>query len=123
MIALSRYQTLFPNHFTKTGSLKQNAPEPTIHTWSPNDSAMKSFLGFFTVPISFYIFEDTTRLQNLSYPALTNLDIIELKVPNKASTSIIDAITHLSQHKHVSFSSPYTNRCPQHSTEQYPTCT
>ena len=37
MISLSRYHKLFPKHFTKAGSLKQNTLQTATHTWVCHD--------------------------------------------------------------------------------------
>ena len=70
-IPLTRYKTIFPQHFTKDGHLRKNVLRSIASTWSPHDGQKKHFMGFFTIdiqhktlpkliPLSFYIFEDTT---------------------------------------------------------------
>ena len=118
MIPLSRYHTLFPKHFMKTSSLKPNTLKYTSHTWYIH-SVSKSFLGYFTIDvqhkteqkiilITFYIFENTTRPQDLLYnPPSTHLGIIEFKVPEEVpNTTGTDAITNICQPKQITFSSP-----------------
>ena len=94
-------------HFNKDGNLKQNTPRSTACTWSLPDGHTQHFLGYFTIdlhhkttldviPISFYVFEDSTRpFMLLSYPASIHLGIMEFKVPNKASShAVVDSITN-----------------------------
>ena len=45
-IPLSRYQILFPSHFTKAGSLKPPTLKHTNCIWSPHDSDSKPFPGY-----------------------------------------------------------------------------
>ena len=90
-IPLSGYKTLFPQHFTKEGHLKKNVLRSTASTWSLHDGQKKQFLGFFTmdiqhktspklIPVSFYIFEDTTNpFSQLSYSTSIHLGIVEFK--------------------------------------------
>ena len=98
-IPLTRYKTIFPQHFTKDGHLKKNALRSTASTWSPHDGQRKHFLGFFTVdiqhktlptliPLSFYVFQDSTSPHLLlSYSASIHLGIVEFKIPNEAKTN------------------------------------
>ena len=66
------------------------------------------------IPITFYIFKDTTRPLNLlSFPTSVHLGIIEFKVPNEATTTtVIDAIINISQQQYVTFSSPIQSDMP-----------
>ena len=118
-IPLSHYKTLFPKHFNKDGNLKQNTLRSTTCTWSLHDGHTQHFLGYFTIdiqhkmtpnviPISLYIFEDSTRLfRLLSYPTSIHLGIMELKVPNEASShTLVNSITNNPDVKQVSFSNP-----------------
>ena len=118
-ILLSHFKILFPKHFNKDGNMKQNTLRSTTYTWSPHDGHTQHFLGYFTIdvqhkttpdviPISFYIFEDSTRpFMLLSYPASIHLGIMELKVPNEAlSHAMVNSITNNTDVKQVSFSNP-----------------
>ena len=94
-IPLTHYKTIFPQHFPKDGHLKKNVLRSTASTWSPHDGQRKHFLGFFTVdiqhktlpkliPLSFYIFQDTTNPHLLlSYSASVHLGIVEFKIQMK----------------------------------------
>ena len=130
-IPLSCYRTLFPNHFTSQGHLKKNTFRSTASTWSPHDGRIQQFLGYFTIdvqhkttpkfiPLSFYIFEDSTRPFTLiSYPASIHLGIVEFKVPNEATShAMVNSITNNPDSKHVSFSSPLHSITP---TKKMPT--
>ena len=124
-IPLSCYKTLFPKHFTKNGHLKQNALRSIASTWSPHNGRTKQFLGYFMIdvqhktspqitPLSFYIFEETTRPFTLiSYPTSTHLGIVEFKVPNEASThAMVNSITNTPNSKQVSFNNPLHSSNP-----------
>ena len=84
-------------------------------TWSLHDGQKKHFLGFFTIdiqhktlpkliPLSFYIFEDTTNpFSLLSYSASIHLGIVEFKIPNKAgANAIVNSVTNTAVDKKVS---------------------
>ena len=63
------------------------------------------------IPISFYVFKDSTRPSTLlSYAASVHLGIIEFKVPNKANSHAIDSIQ--SKKKKISFSTPLCYSTP-----------
>ena len=72
IIPLSRYKSIFPQQFHSNGTLKANSLRKTKATWSPHDGKTHHFISFFTVyvehktkpdviPISFYVFKDSTR--------------------------------------------------------------
>ena len=96
IIPLSRYKSLFPHHFHSNSTLKSRSLRKTNVTWSAHDGTTHNFIGFFTIdvqhktkpdviPISFYVFKDSTRPSTLlSYAASIHLGIIEFKVPNEA---------------------------------------
>ena len=115
-IPLSQYRKLFKKNFTKAGNIKSNVLHPTSHLWSSHDSKPQQFWGYFitnihhktnskTLPVRFYIFQDTTNpLILLSYSASERLGIIEFKVPNEAPSAI--AVDTISTTKKVTFSNP-----------------
>ena len=82
----------------------------------------KTLLAFFSIdvqhktkpdiiPISFYVFKDSTRPSTLlSYAASIHLGIIEFKVPNEANSHTIDSIQ--SKKKKISFSTPLCYSTP-----------
>ena len=114
-IPLSCYRKLFKKNFTKAGNIKRNVLCPTSHLWSSHDSTPQKFLGYFiinihhktiskTLPVRFYVFQDTSPPILLSYSASERLGIIKFKVPNEApSTIAVDTIT---TNKKVTFSNP-----------------
>ena len=115
-IPLRQYRSLFPKHFTPYGPLKPHTLRSTQCTCSPHDDETQSFLGFFTtqfqhrttpdiIPITFYIFEDSTRPYTLlSYPASVHLSTVEFKIPNEASShAVIDVTINTSEAKQVIF--------------------
>ena len=119
-IPLSWYRKLFKKNFTKVGNIKKNVPHPTSHLWSSHDSKPQQFLRYFiinlhhktiskTLPVRFYIFQDTTNPPILlSYSASEGLVITKFKIPNEApSTVAVDTIT---TNKKVTFSNPTRNR-------------
>ena len=99
-------------------------------TWSAHDGTCQSFLGYIvldiqhktllqTLPIKFYVFEDSTSPHILlSYCASSRLGIIQFTVPNKASVtlpSMMNAITNsktvtFSQHAEDTQQNPHNNR-------------
>ena len=115
IIPLSRYRSLFPHHFYTNSTLRANSLRKSKATWSPHDGTTHIFIGFFTVdvqdktrpdaiPISFYVFKDSTRPSTLlSYTTSIHLGILEFKVPNEARSYNINAI---SKKKSVSFNTP-----------------
>ena len=123
-----------PQNFTKAGTLKQNALQPTTHIWSSHNSTSQTFLGYqivdvqhmthpTTLPIHFYVLHESQTL--LSCSSSDRLGIIKFNIPNEVSTSIIDTITALNQPtpKHISFSTPLhtdTPSQPQQSKEDMP---
>ena len=129
IIPLSRYRSLFPHHFHTNGTLRSRSLRKTNATWSAHNGTTHNFIGFFTIdvqhktkpdviPISFYIFKDSTRPSTLfSYTAYVHLGIIEFKVPNEARSHSIDSIK--SKKKKISFPHPYVTvnqlRAPQRS--------
>ena len=126
IIPLSRYRSLFPQHFHANSTLKANSLRKPKATWSLHNGTTHKFIGFFTVddqhktrpdaiPISFYVFKDSTRPSTLlSYSASVHLDILEFKVPNEARSYNINAI---SKKKSVSFNTPL---CYSRPTEAAP---
>ena len=123
--SLSRYRTFFPNHFTPNGSLKPYTLRSTSCPWSTHNGESKPFIGFFTsevqhktqqdiIPITFYVFENSTRpFTLLSYLTSVHLGIVQFKVLNEAcSHAVIDAITNTSKDKHVTFSTPLQTSTP-----------
>ena len=125
IIPLSRYRSLFPYHFHSNGTLKSRSLRKTNTTWSAHDDTTHNFIGFFTIdvqhktkpdviPISFYVFKDSTRPSTLlSYVASVHLGIIEFKVPNEARSHSIDSIN--SKKKKISFSTPLCYSTPSKS--------
>ena len=116
-IPLSHFKTLFPQDFNKNGNLKKNILRSITCTWSPHGGHIQWFLGYFTIdvqhkttpdviPISLYVFEDSTRpFMLLSYPASIHLGIMEFEVPNEASShAMVNSITNNTDVKQVSFS-------------------
>ena len=106
-VPLTCYKTIFPQHFTKGGHLKENVLRSMVSTWSLHDGQKKQFLGFFTIdiqhktlpkliPLSFYIFEDTTNpFLLLSYSTSIHLGIVEFKIPNEASANaMVSSVTN-----------------------------
>ena len=103
-------------HFTKSGNLKKRALHPTGHTWTAHDMGPQKVLGYFmtdiqhiTLPdilqVRFFVFKDNTSPKILLFYAASNrLNIIELKVPNEAPSTALDAITHA--RKRITFSIP-----------------
>ena len=124
-IPLTRYKTIFPQHFTKDGHLKKNTLRSTASTWSPHDGQRKHFLGFFTIdiqhktlptliPLSFYVFQDSTSPHLLlSYSASIHLGIVEFKIPNEAKTNAtVSSVTNTRPNKTVSFKDPLSCSTP-----------
>ena len=124
-IPLTRYKTIFPQHFTRDGHLKKNALQSTASTWSPHDGQRKHFKGFFTVdiqhktlpkliPVSFYVFQDTTNPHLLlSYSPSVHLGIVEFKIPNEAkANAMVSSITNIRSNKKVSFKDPLCYSTP-----------
>ena len=85
----------------------------------------KHFLGFFTIdiqhktlpkliPLSFYIFEDTTNfILLLSYSASIHLGIVEFKIPNEASANaMVSSVTNTMVDKKVSYKVPLCSSTP-----------
>ena len=105
IIPLSRYRSLFPHHFHTSSTLRANSFRKSKATWSPHDGTTHKFIGFFMVdvqhktrpyviPISFYVFKDSTRPSTLlSYAASIHLCILEFKVPIEARSYNINAIS------------------------------
>ena len=127
-ILLSRYRSIFPQHFHSNVTLKANSLRKTKATWSLHDGKTYLFIGFFTVdvqhktkpdviPISFYMFRDSTRPSTpLSYSAYIHLGIVEFKVPSEANTHKIDSITKSPEKMKVSFIIPLYSSTPTKST-------
>ena len=127
IIPLSRYKSLFSHHFHPNGTLRANSLRKSKATWSLHDGTTHKFIGFFTVdvqhktrpdaiPISFYVFKDSTRPSTLlSYATSIHLGILEFKVPNKARSYNINAI---SKKKSVSFNTPLCCSRPTKTTPQ-----
>ena len=100
----------------------QGSLRKTNATWSAHDGTTHNFIGFFTkdvqhktkpdvIPISFYVFKDSTRPSTLlSYAASVHLGIIEFKVPNEANSHTINSIQ--SKKKKISFSTPLCYSTP-----------
>ena len=115
ILPLSRYRSIFPHHCHTNGTLKANFLRKSKATWSPHDATTHKFIGFFTIdvqhktrpdaiPISFYVFKDSTRPSTLlSYATSVHLGVLESKVPNEARSYSIDTI---SKKKSVSFNAP-----------------
>ena len=135
IIPLSRYRSLFPHHFHSNGTLKSRSLRKTNATSSAHDGTTHNFIGFFTIdvqhktkldvlPISFYVFKDSTRLPTLlSYAASIHPGIIEFRVPNETRSHSIDSIN--SKKKKISFSTPLcyskpTNITPKKSQKLKP---
>ena len=128
IIPLSRYRSLFPHHFHTNGTLRSRSLRKTNATWSAHDGTTHNFLGFFTIdvqhktkpdviPISFYVFKDSTRpFTLLSNAASIHLGIIEFKVPNEANSHTIDSIK--TKEKKISFSTPLCYSTPTKSTQK-----
>ena len=122
IIPLSRYRSLFPHHFHTNGTLRSRSLRKTNATWSVHDGTTHNFIGFFTIdvqhktkpdviPISFYVFKDSTRPSTLlSYAASVHLGIIEFKVPNEANSHAIHSMK--SKKKKISFSTPLCYSTP-----------
>ena len=134
-IPLSHYKTLFPNHFTKDGHLKQTTLRTIASTWSPYDGHTQHFMGYFTIdvqhktspqiiPFSFCVFENSTRpFTLLSYSTSIHLGIMEFKVPNEVSShAMVHSITNNPDTKQVSFSNPlhYSNTAKKSPTKKSP---
>ena len=124
-IPLTCYKTIFPQHFTKDSHLKKNVLRSTASTWSLHDGQRKHFLGFFTVdiqhktltkliPLSFYIFQDTTNPHSLlSYSASIHLGIVEFKIPNEAkANAMVSSVTNTRENKKVSYKIPLCSSSP-----------
>ena len=123
-IPLSKYKKLFPAHFMKSGNLKSKALHPTTCKWTAHDMTPQKFLGYFiadiqhkTLPdvlqVRFFIFKDNTLPKILlSYAASIRLGTIEFKVPNKAPSVALDAITEA--RKHITFSTPLHSYVHKH---------
>ena len=116
IIPLSRYRSLFPHHFHTNGTLRANSFRKSKATWSLHDGTTHKFIGFLmidiqhktrpdAIPISFYVFKDSTRPSTLLwYAASIHLGILEFKVPMEARSYNINAI---SKKKSVSFTHLY----------------
>ena len=127
IIPLSRYRSLFPHHFHTNGTLRANCLRKSKATWSLHDGTTHKFIGFLmvdvqhktrldTIPISFYVFEDSTKPSTLlSYATSIHLGILEFKVPNEARSYNINAI---SKKKSVSFNTPLCCSRPTKTTPQ-----
>ena len=124
-IPLTHYKTIFPQYFTRDGHLKKNVLKSTASTWSLHDGQRKHFLGFFTVdiqhktlpkliPLSFYIFQDTTNPHLLlSYSASVHLGIVEFKIPNEAkANAMVSSVTNTRVNKKVSYKDPLCSSTP-----------
>ena len=124
-IPLTCYKTIFPQHFTKIGHLKKNVLRSTASTWSLHDGQKKKFLEFFTIdiqhktlpkviPLSFYIFEDTTNPSSLlSDSTSIHLGIVEFKIPNEASANaMVSSVTNTMVDKKVSYKVPLCSSTP-----------
>ena len=124
-IPLTCYKTIFPQHFTKDGHLKKNVLRSTASTWSLHDGQRKHFLGFFTggiqhktlpklIPLSFYIFQDTTNPHLLlSYSTSIHLGIVEFKIPNEAkANAMVSSVTNTWANKKVSYKAPLCSSTP-----------
>ena len=120
-IPLTFYKTMFPQCSKKDGHLKKNVLGSTASTWSPHDGQKKHFLGFFTIdikhktlPLSFFIFEDTTNpFLLLSYSTSIHLGIVEFKIPNEANANAIDgSVTNSLVNKKVSYKVPLCSSTP-----------
>ena len=124
-IPLTCYKTIFPQHFTKDGHLKKNVLRSTASAWSLYDGQKKHFLGFFTIdiqhktlpkliPLSCYIFEDTTNpFLLLSYSASIHLGIVEFKIPNEANANaMVSSVTNTLVNKKVSYKVPLCSSIP-----------
>ena len=128
IIPLSRYRSLFPHHFHTNGTLKSRSLRKTNATWSAHDGTTHNFIGFFiidvqhktkpdVIPISFYVFKDSTRPSTLlSYAASIHQGIIEFNVLNEARSHSIDSIK--SKIKKISFSTPLCYSKPTKSTSK-----
>ena len=104
-IPLTKYRKLFPTHFTKAGNLKQKVLHSTRHTWTAHNETPQQFLGYFiadihhktmpeVLPITFYVFNDTTSLKILlSYAASEKLGIVKFQIPNEAPSIALDTIS------------------------------
>ena len=91
IISLSRYRSIFPQHFHSNGTLKANSLSKSKATWSPHDGKTHHFIGFFmidiqhktkpdVIPISFYVFKDSTRPSTLiSYSTFVHLVLLSSK--------------------------------------------
>ena len=96
IIPLSRYRSLFPHHFHTNSTLKANSLRKSKATWSLHNGTTHSFIGLCmadvqhktkpdVIPISFYIFKDSTRpFTLLSYSASIHLGVLKFKGPNEA---------------------------------------
>ena len=96
-----------------------------VSTWSLHDGQKKQFLGFFTIdiqhktlpkliPLSFYVFEDTTSpFLLLSYSTSIHLGIVEFKIPNEASANaMVSSVTNTTVDKKVSYKVPLCSSIP-----------
>ena len=125
IIPLSRYRSLFPQHFHSNGTLKANSLRKPKATWSLHDGTTHRFIGFFMIdvhhktklgiiPISFYVLKDSIRpFTLLLYSASIHLGILKFKFPNEARTHAIHVIT---KKKNVSFNTPLCYSTPTKST-------
>ena len=124
-IPLTRYKTIFPQHFTKDGHLKMNVLRSTASTWSPHDGQKKHFLGFFAIdiqhktlpkliPLSFFIFEDTTNpFSLLSYSASIHLGKVEFKIPNEENANaMVSSFANTPVNKKISYKVPLCSSTP-----------
>ena len=121
-ILLSHFQTGFPKHFTKSGSLKKSALKPMYATWSSHDGECRNFLGYIvlnvqhkttpkTLPIKFYVFEDFTNPTIiLSYAASPRLHIVQFTVPNETPVNFPSRINAITHNKTVTFSQHQEDR-------------
>ena len=107
----------------KMGHLKQNGIRSTASTWYPHDGHTQYLkTSPKIIPLSFYIFEDSTRpFRLISYSTSIHLGIIEFKVPKETSSHVmVNSITNSPPTKHASFSDPlhYSNAAKKSPTKK-----